>query len=151
MDFLIVSEFRHFLLTLGIAFLLFWRYRDWRLIPACFFLGFLIDIDHWFDYFVHYGFEINLSKFFDVCSYVKPLGKTYIPLHGWEFIAPFWLLGRWLGKKKKIRGLEWAVSLSYLGHLILDHVSFHHHPLSYSFIYRLWHNFSLVRFDKIPN
>jgi hypothetical protein len=136
-------------MTLGIALIIFWRFHDWRLILVCFLFGFFIDIDHWFDYLVHYGLDINLIRFFDTASYVKPSGKIYVPLHGWEYVFLFWLVGRWLGKKFKIKGFEWAVSLSYFGHLLLDDFSFSHHPLAYSFIYRLLNNFSLKSFNGI--
>lgn len=136
-QFLIISELQHLSFTLAIALFLFWRYRNWRLIPVCFLFGFLIDVDHFFDYFAYYGFNIGLARFFDVCSYVGASGKVYIFFHGWEYLLLFWLIGRWLGKKKKIKGLEWAVSLSYFGHLLIDNFSFSHYPLAYSFVYRL--------------
>lgn len=123
-QFLIISELQHLSLTLAIAFFLFWRYRNWRLIPVCFLFGFLIDVDHLFDYFAYYGFNIGLARFFDVCSYVEASSKAYIFFHGWEYLLPFWLIGRWLGKKKKIKGLEWAIFLSYFGHLLIDNFSF---------------------------
>lgn len=147
--FLLVSELQHFLLTLAIALLLFWRYRDWRLIPVCFFFGFLIDVDHLFDYFAYYGLSFNLSRFFDVCSYIEPAGKIYVLLHGWEYVVLFWLIARWFGKRRNLRGLEWAVSLPYFGHLLIDNFSFSHHPLAYSLIFRLLNNFSLVSFNGI--
>lgn len=136
----------HLILTALIAGFLFWRFKDWRLVIVAFLVGIFIDIDHWFDYFAYFGLKINLSDFFNVASYVIPAGKIYVLLHGWEFVIPLWLIGRWLGEKFKIRGLEWAVGLSYLGHLLWDNFSFSHHPLAYSFIYRLLNNFSLASF-----
>ena len=147
--FLFISELQHLLVTLVIALCLFWRYRNWQLIPACFLFGFFIDIDHFFDYFACYGLNFDLSQFLDVCSYVDQSGKIYVLWHGWEYIILFWLIGRWTGNRKKIKGLEWAVSLSYLGHLLLDNFSFSHHPLAYSFIYRLLNNFSLKSFHGL--
>lgn len=146
---MIISELQHLLLTSIIAIFLFWRYRDWRLIPICFLFGFFIDVDHLFDYFVSYGFNFNLSCFFDVCSYIEQSKKVYVLFHGWEYIAIFWLIAKWIGKRKKIKGLEWAVSLSYFGHIFLDNFSFSHHPFSYFFIYRLLNNFSLKSFNNI--
>jgi len=68
-------------------------------------------------------------------------------LHGWEFIIIFWLTGKLIGRKIKMRGLEWAISFAYLGHLLWDNFSFVHHPLAYSFIFRLINNFSLKSFS----
>jgi len=140
-------EMVHLAVTAVIAGFLFWRFRDWRLVIVAFLVGIFIDLDHWFDYFAYFGLRINLSDFFNVTSYVEPAGKIYVLFHGWEFAIPLWLIGRWGGKRLKIKGLEWAVTLSYLGHLLWDNLSFPHHPLAYSFIYRLLNNFSLESFN----
>lgn len=143
---LIVHEALHFLIALIVATFVFWRYRDWRLIPSCFVPGFLVDLDHFLDYFLYFGLNFNWSHLLNVHAYMEPAGKIYVILHGWEFIPLFWLIGRWIGRKKKVKGLEWALSLSYLGHLLLDNFSFTHHPLSYSFLYRLFNQFSSSTF-----
>ena len=142
-------EIVHLVLTGVIAGFLFWRFKDWRLVIVAFLIGIFIDIDHWFDYFAYFSLRINLTDFFNVASYVIPAGKIYVPLHGWEFVIPFWLIGRWIGKKFKVKGLEWAILLAYLGHLFWDQFSFPHHPLAYSFIYRLLNNFSLESFNSL--
>ncbi len=148
-QFLFTSELQHFLVTLVIALFLYWRYRNWRLIPICFFFGFFIDLDHWFDYFAYYGLKGNPIDFFDVVSYMESSGKIYVPLHGWEYIPIFALLGKIFEKRFKIKGLMWAIILPYGLHLFLDHFSFSHHPLAYSFIYRLLNNFSLQSFNNL--
>ena len=43
---LLTNELPHFLATFGVGLLLFWRFRDWRLIIISFLFGFLIDADH---------------------------------------------------------------------------------------------------------
>ena len=140
-------ELTHLLITVLISFFIWRRFRDFRLILVVFLFGIFIDIDHWFDYFVWFGSKINLSNFFHVASYVHQSGKVYIPFHGWEFIIIFWLVGRWLGKIFKIKGMEWAITISYLAHLLWDNFSFTHHPLAYSFLFRLINNFSLKSFS----
>lgn len=144
---LLGHELVHLLLTAVIAGFLYWRFRDWKLIIACFLLSIFIDVDHLFDYFAYFGPKINLSSFFDVTSYIEPANKIYVLLHGWEFVIPFWLIGRWVGKKFKVNGSEWAISLTYLGHLFWDNFSFSHHPFAYFFIYRLVNSFSLEKFN----
>ena len=109
---------------------------------AAFLLGVFVDADHLFDYFAYFGWHFNLVDFFHAGNYMEEAEKVYVLLHGWEFIIPLWLIGRWLGKKAKIKGLEWAVVLAYLAHLLWDNLSFNHHPLAYSFVYRLLHHFS---------
>ena len=144
--FLLVSELKHFFLTLLITLFLFWRFRDWRLLPTAFFFGFLIDIDHFFDYFAYYGCRFSLTEFLDVGGYMLPAGKIYVPLHGWEYLLVFVLLGRWVEKRWRVPGLVWAIVLPYFGHLLIDHFSFSHHPLMYSLVFRLLNGFSLKSF-----
>lgn len=146
MQFLIISEFQHFFLTLAIAIFFFWRYRDWRIIPFCFLVGFFIDFDHWFDQFACFGFDFSLTKFFNF-DYVYECQKVIVPLHGWEFLIPLWLIGKLINRKFKIKGLEWAIPLAYLGHLFLDQFSGTCHPLAYFFTHRLLNNFSLESFN----
>lgn len=143
---LVSHESVHFLLTLGIAPFLFKHFRDWRLILACFLFGMLIDLDHLFDFFAFYGLDFDWRKFF-INGYADKAEKIYVLLHGWEFVLPLWFFGKWAGKKLKIKGLEWAVFLSYLGHLLIDHFSFPHHPLAYFFFHRLLNNFSQMSFN----
>jgi len=139
----------HLLATVLISFFIWRRFKDFRLILVVFLFGIFIDIDHWFDYSVWFGSKINLLSFFNVASYVHQSGKVYIPFHGWEFIIIFWLIGRWLGKIFKIKGVEWAITISYLAHLLWDNFSFAHHPLAYSFLFRLVNNFSLKSFSGL--
>jgi len=142
-----LHEITHFSLTSLIAIFFWLRFKDKRLILAAFLFGFLIDIDHWFDYFSYFGPVINLKNFFDVTTYVHQSGKTFIPLHGWEYLIIFWLIGKYIGKKFKIKVLEWVITFAYLAHLLWDNFSFSHHPLAYSFIFRLINNFSLKSFS----
>lgn len=149
--YLIISEFQHILLTLVISLLIFYRFCDWRVIPLSFLTGFLIDIDHWLDQFACFGINFDLGKFFGL-SYVYQCQRVIVLFHGWEFVLPIWLIGYWLGKKYKINGLAWALSVAYTGHLFLDHFSgelFQRQPLAYSFFYRLFNHFSLRSFDAI--
>lgn len=143
---LLRHEAIHVLITAMMAGWLFRRSRDWRLILVAFTMGMLVDLDHWLDYFSYFGLRINLVDFFNVSSYVGPSGKTYLFFHGWEFVLLFWLIGRWWGKKIKARDYQWALSLPYFGHLLLDNFSFPHHLLAYSFFYRLLNGFSLESF-----
>jgi len=136
-------ELVHLILTLIIAGAFWLNFHDWHLLIACFLVGFLIDIDHLFDYFHFFGLKFKLKEFLNVESYIKPAAKVYVVLHGWEYIVLFWLIGRWIG----VPGLEWAMSFSYLSHLLWDNFSFKHHPLAYSFINRLINNFNLEAFN----
>ena len=140
-------EFVHLALSLLVSFFLYRRYRNWKLIPLCLVFGFLVDVDHLFDYFLYFGTSANINNFFNVNSYVHASGKVYVPLHGWEYIIFFYFAGWIIEKKVKIAGLKWAIVLSYSAHLIFDHFSFPHHVLGYSIIYRIYNNFSHLSFD----
>jgi hypothetical protein len=147
-----LSEAAHFLVTLGIALILFWRFQDWRLIVACLLAGIFIDIDHLLDYFLYYGFSsgsVGIKETLADVNYFDLSEKVIVFFHGWEFVPLTWILGKWLGIKLKIRGLEWALALSYFGHLLVDHFSFPHHPLGYSFVFRLLNKFSQKEFDGL--
>ena len=144
---LFLHEAIHVLISLGVAFFVVYLFKDKRLGIIAFLIGVFIDLDHWFDYFAWFGFKINLRNFFNVSTYIHPAGKVYIPLHGWEWLPIFWLIGKLIGRKIKMKGLEWAIFLSVLGHLLWDNFCFTHHPLSYSFFFRLLTNFSLKKFD----
>jgi len=148
-DYLLLHEFIHFFLTSLVAIFFWLKFKDKRLILAAFLFGFLIDIDHWFDYFSYFGPAINFKNFFNVTTYVHGSGKTFIPLHGWEYLVVFWLIGKYIGKRFKIKSLEWAIVLTYLAHLLWDNFSFSHHPLAYFFTYRFFNNFSLKSFNGL--
>lgn len=146
---LLGHELLHFLITAVAAFFVWWRFRNWKLIIIALLVGIFIDLDHWFDYFVYFGFNIDLNNFLNVASYVHGNNKVFVPLHGWEFLIFFWLIGYFLEKKLKFKGLKWAISLAYAGHLICDQISVSPQPLGYFFFYRLINNFDLGAFDGI--
>lgn len=83
----------------------------------------------------------------DVTTYMMPAGKIYVLFHGWEFVIPLWLVSKWGGKRFKIKGLEWVISLAYLSHLLWDNFTISAPSLAYSFIYHLLNNFSLESFN----
>ena len=94
-DYLFFSELEHILLSLGIGLILVWRFREWRLLPIAFLFGFFIDLDHWFDYVINFGLDLNLNRFFHAPSYLPTSGKIFVLLHGWEW--PF--VSGWLGHR----------------------------------------------------
>ena len=143
------DELVHLVLVLTVGIFFYLKHRDWRLFLGAFSFGFLIDIDHLFDYFLYFGFKFNLSSFLDVTTYMMPAEKIYVLFHGWEFIPLVWLIGKWMNRRFKIKNLEWAVSLAYLSHLIWDWIGVSTHPLAYSSIYRLLNNFSLISFQRL--
>lgn len=136
---------KHILVTAFLAAWLFCKYKDIRLVIASFLTGFLIDLDHLFDYFYWAGLRFSLKEFFDPATYVVPTNKAFVLLHGWEFLPILFLLGMKL--EKKVPGLKYALTLPYLLHLIIDQIPHLNSPLAYFFAYRLINNFSLSAFN----
>lgn len=100
--------------------------------------GVLIDLDHFLDYFLHYGLKLNLGDFF--CYRYKASGKCYIILHSWEVIALLWILSL---------AVRWIVPLvsGMTLHLVTDQAWRHEMNLSKFSLYCRWkHGFEL---DKI--
>ena len=146
---LLADELVHLSVTAMVAAFIWWRFRNWKLIIIVFLVGIFIDLDHWFDYFAYFGFNINLSNFFNGESYIHANNKVFVPLHGWDLLVFYWLISYFLEKKLKIKGLSWAIVLAYVGHLLWDQISVSPHPLGYFFFYRLVNNFDLGAFNGI--
>jgi hypothetical protein len=142
---IIFDELAHLVIALGIGLFFFWRYRRWELILAALGVGFLIDIDHFFDYWTHFGLTFNPRDFFNVHSYMDASGRVFVLFHGWEWVFIWFGLGWLLEKRFKIPGLKWALTLAYLGHLIWDYLPFWQYPLNYSLIYRGLRGFELAK------
>lgn len=142
---LLIHELIHFTISLLIGLLLYRQYKDYRLIIASLIFGVFIDLDHFIDFFLNYGLNLNLTNFF-VGNYFDESGKVYVLFHGWELIPLYWLMAKFIGKKLKIKGLEWAISLAIFGHLIFDNLAYTHHPLAYFFTYRFLNGFTLTAF-----
>lgn len=144
---LIEHEFIHLFLSLAVGFALWAVYKDKRLIIVSLISGVLIDVDHWIDYFLYFGFNFNLKNFLDVSNYMVPAKKIYVLLHGWEYLPIlFWVGSRW-GRKIKLNGLPWAIVLPYGLHLIVDNLNVWRSPLVYSFLYRLFNSFNRGVFE----
>ena len=145
---LLLDEGIHLLIALLIAFLLSGRSRDWQIYLSAFIVGILPDVDHWFDYFLYFGPQISLVKFFSIGKYIDLAGKIYLPFHGIELALPLCLIGKWLEKKLKIKHLGKVLPLVYLGHLSWDYFTAKPALLGYSLIYRLLTDFDLDCFHR---
>lgn len=143
---LLTHEFIHFSISLFIGLFLYKQYKDYRLIIVSLIFGVFIDLDHFIDFFLHYGLSLNIQNFLSG-DYFDKSGKVYVLFHGWELLPLYWLAGKFIGKKFKLKGLEWAIILSIAGHLLFDSLAYAHHPLAYFFTYRFLNNFTLQGFD----
>lgn len=138
---LIYSELGHLFITLLIGAYLYKKYRLWFIWPAVFLTGFLLDIDHLFDYFLYYGPQFSLDTFLQTNHFVDAQ-TVYVPLHSWEISILLIFLGI-KSEPKKVQALFLALGLSLGGHLIWDQITNPANILAYSFIYRILNNFTL--------
>ena len=88
-----LDECVHFLSALLIGLTVWALFGQWRLVLVSLSFGFLIDADHLFDYFHHFGLKrLVLKDFFEGKTYINASHKAYVPLHGWEYLILFWVL-----------------------------------------------------------
>jgi len=143
---LTTDELVHLSLSLAVGGFFYYRHRDKRLILAALVTGFLVDLDHWFDYFFYYGQLVNLKLFFGSASYMALSKKIYVLFHGWEYLILLALLGRWLEKRWKIKALTTTLVLAYFFHLLWDQLCYGQHFFAYFLTYRFLSHFSLESF-----
>jgi len=132
--------YEHFIPSIIIGLIGYWVFKRSELVLVALLTGWMIDIDHLFDYILACGFSFSWKEFFSGTSFKKNK-KIIVFLHSWELIL-VWLIG-W----GEFGRLDIAVigALSWAGHLILDQFSYNLHCLSYFFIYRLFNNFKIEK------
>ncbi len=106
---------------------------------ACLLAGTAVDLDHFYDYFRHFGFKFSIEKFFLGRHFVES-GRNFILLHSYELL-PFMLAFFYY---LNLPQLGIAISIGFLGHLLCDQFVHRLHPLNYFFCFRLWHNFRIL-------
>lgn len=138
----------HLGLTLLVAGFWVWQAGNWWLVLPAILFGVLVDIDHWIDYFGFFGFKLNLKKFFNPATYIKPAKRVYILFHAWEYLLPLFFISRFLETKLLVPGLTGIITSAYLTHLVFDTIIITQSPKSYSLIYRRLNQFKLEAFNE---
>jgi hypothetical protein len=105
----------HIVTSAGIGLASYYRYRSRPAAIASFLAGWLIDLDHIFDYIRAHGLKLNWTRFNEAC-HEKYSGKLYLPLHSYELLALFFLLFRGPTRQPYRVG----ITVSILAHLLLD-------------------------------
>jgi hypothetical protein len=95
--------------------------------------GVLLDLDHVVDYWLHDSFNLDLSRFFDIC-YTRSLSKTRFFLHSAELVVILAAAAFFTRSS-----LLTALVLGACQHLMFDQVLNDVYLGSYFFIYR-WSN-----------
>jgi len=114
-------------------------------------LGLLVtvgmDVDHLFDFFLYKGkITFNIKEFIEL-NYFELLGKTYIPLHAWEWVALLLII--YLVLKKKYRCILF-VALGVFAQLLIDSLAYGFDWRVYFITYRYLNNFNQVLFTVLP-
>lgn len=117
--------------------------RFWAsMIPAVL-AGALIDLDHFIEYFLTFGWNFNLDQFIQGAEYLKS-EKMRVFFHAWEYVIIL-LLAYWLVKNKKLKAIFLGIALGLFFHLGGDAL-INGIPLkSYSIIYRAANNFKMEK------
>ena len=103
-----------------------------------FLTGFLMDIDHVFDYLREYGMQPDPKKFFRV-FYENRFEKVVLAFHGWEWIAVLVVCSWAAGWNELLLG----IATGALHHLILDQLGNNATGPGYFFVYRAAKRFAL--------
>lgn len=105
--------------------------------------GVLIDLDHFIDYFLAFGWQFRLEYFLKGYQFLAS-DKIYIFFHGWEYVILLSAVA-WLVKGNvKIKAAVLALALGMFFHLSIDVFTNEGAQLkTYSIIYRAKNNFDL--------
>ncbi|HAM39426.1 MAG: hypothetical protein A2474_07200 [Elusimicrobia bacterium RIFOXYC2_FULL_34_12] len=127
----------HIIISFSVSAFLYFIFRSYILSLSSFIVGIFIDLDHFFEYFYHCGFELNVKKFFKLAEEYA-YKKTFLLLHSWELFLIFSALIFFSSANEILFG----VYVAYTIHLLFDQFGNLSKPLSYSFIYRWKNKFS---------
>lgn len=127
----------HVITSAGVSLATYGRYRSTNAAVATFLAGFLIDLDHIFDYVKAHGWKISWFHFNEAC-HEKYSGKLYLPLHSYELLALFFILFR----GPALQPFRVGITLSILTHLLLDQkCNPSRSPLTYFLAHRIQKRF----------
>lgn len=110
----------HFLFALLAGFVVWKKWRQPLVaFSAAIAGGFLIDLDHFFDYVFAFAFDFNL-EYFSNGYYNLRNGKIFYLLHGWEYVAIFAIIGFLIKKSMRWKSFFLALALGMFFHLSVD-------------------------------
>jgi hypothetical protein len=114
----------HFIISLLTGFL-FWLIlvgKNRNTLFLCLFFallaGFFVDIDHFFDYIMAYGFIWNFQKFIHE-DYFNDTGHNFVLLHNFELVFILALIAFFI-RKRENRIFFMIMTTSLLLHIVTD-------------------------------
>lgn len=133
---LAVDELMHGLVALPFAAFLYYKSRSVKyfLVPVA--ATYLIDMDHWVDYFLYYGGSVNLTRFLSG-EYFAITSRAVVPLHAWEWLGILCVVAY---IKKRWDSVCVGIALGVFAHLIWDSRTVGS-VVFYSILYRISHGF----------
>ncbi|GIW69580.1 MAG: hypothetical protein KatS3mg101_0327 [Patescibacteria group bacterium] len=137
----LTTEFGHLALSLAAGYVCFRLYRRMSSWVFSLISGFLVDLDHLFDYFVFRGLQFDLGDFIS-SRYYHDTNQVYILLHSWELVVVLCVL--FIFSKKKYIFCPLVLGLAL--HLVWDHLTNPAYWRTYFLIGRYLEGFTL---DKL--
>ena len=125
-----------------------WRIwgKKWPAIIAGVIGGALIDLDHFIEYFLVFGWHFNYQYFMKGYQF---LGSeyAYVIFHAWEYVAILLFLVL-LFKNKTLKTILFALALGFFVHLMADSIINDLSFATYSIIYRAKNEFQIERLSS---
>ena len=119
---------------IGIAVLLYFKSLPCAI--ASFAAGILVDLDHFFDYYLNYRFTLKIRDIYYACLEVN-LKRLYVIFHSYELVIALWLLIYYMSL-----GNIWkALAIGATQHMIIDQITNTFNMFGYFLIYRILHGF----------
>lgn len=144
------DEFFHFSLSLIVGTLVGYFAHNWWAVPAALVSGFLIDGDHFIDYFIHNRLEYFDINEFKSGEYFDKFGKVYVFAHGFEYAVILIVLAIFI---PKFAWLFYSLGISNLLHLLYDTI--YNKPIwpTYFISFRIAKKFEhkIFKFPKCQN
>ena len=123
--------------------------RNFYCVPSALIAGWLIDVDHLYDFFLYSlrKKKINLA-FIQPGEYFKVNNQIIFPLHAWEISVLLLLLGILISE---YRAPFISAAISHAIHLFQDQWKYRVRLFGYSFISRMKCSFAYKDFCRIGN
>jgi len=104
--------------------------------------GVAVDLDHFIDYFLAFGFQFNFDYFLSGYQFLKS-DKIYIFFHAWEYVVIFVILAVIL-RKILAKAIFFSLALGLFFHLSADCLlNEGMRQQAYSMVYRIKNNFDV--------
>lgn len=129
----------HLVIALIISFFLYRKTRNTWLVFLCIFVSFTIDVDHLFDYWMAYGFNLNWKQVLKL-DFFKKNQKVFVPFHSWELVGLIFSLSKFV---KRYKWILLTIALAMFGHILWDAISYKIIPVDYFLIWRALHGFRM--------